>query len=54
MATRRLEPDAPSASPPNQIRRMKSMKGFLVIGVVAVVAVYVFNKFIGPKFGLST
>ena len=54
MAIRRLEPDAPSASPPNQIRRMKSMKGFVVIGVVAIVAVHVFNKFIGPKVGLSS
>lgn len=28
-------------------------KSILFIGVIAVAAVYVFNKFVGPKVGLT-
>ena len=32
---------------------MSNLKFYLVIAAVAVVAVYVFNKFVGPKIGIS-
>jgi len=32
---------------------MKNIKFYLVIAVVAIAAVYVFNKFVGPRIGVE-
>lgn len=32
---------------------MKNLKFYLVIAAVALVSVYVFNKFVGPKIGVT-
>ena len=31
---------------------MSKLKPLLITGVIAIVAVYVFNKWIGPKLGI--
>ena len=32
---------------------MTKLKPLLTMGVIAIVAVYVFNRFIGPRLGLT-